>query len=535
MVQPASADGRSTAPPGGDLPLRDLDFVATDAPLRDDVRRLGVLVGEVIAEQQGQAFFEHVERVRRAAIARREAGAPLDQLVQALPVDDLDAAEAMVRAFSTWFGAVNLAERVHRIRRRRDYQKAGSTAQPGSLQAVVAQLRQAGVDRAELEQALAGLRLMPVFTAHPTEAVRRALLEKEREVVERLVADLDRTRTPQERAVDRERIRMALTAGWQTAELAVERPTVADELEHVGYYLSEVLYRVLPVFHEALDAAIAQAYDPPGSDPARSRTVAFPQLLRFGSWVGGDMDGNPNVGADTIAAALSAQRAQAIAAYRRDLAHLASLLSQSTSRIAVDPALMQRIERYRTLLPSAARRLTPRQQDMPYRVLLRLMSARLAATAGGRSGGYEGADGFVADLEAVGASLRRHAGVHAGWFAVRRVLRRAQAFGFHLATLDLRQDARVHDAALAALFDDPDWSGRSAAERAARLGEALAAPVDPPALDATGDACQRQHRQRIGGAAAHADDERAQGSRPVLAQRRGRGGEHRQHPLGAQR
>src|SRR5690606_31011017 len=126
-----------------------------------------------------------------------------------------------------------------------------------------------------------------------------------REVVERLVADLDRTRTPQERAVDLARIRMALTAGWQTAELPAERPTVADELEHVGYYLGEVLYRVLPVFHEALEAAIHRAYDGGPVDPVAAGLPEFPRLLRFGSWVGGDMDGNPNVGADTIATALA--------------------------------------------------------------------------------------------------------------------------------------------------------------------------------------------------------------------------------------
>src|SRR5690606_3025594 len=161
-----------------------------------------------------------------------------------------------------------------------------------------------------------------------------------------------------------------LTAGWQTAELPAERPTVADELEHVGYYLGEVLYRVLPVFHEALEAAIHRAYDGGPVDPVAAGLPEFPRLLRFGSWVGGDMDGNPNVGADTIATALAMQREQAIAAYRRDLAHLASLLSQTTSRVEVDRAVLQRIEHYRTLLPAAAQRLKPRQQAMPYRNLL---------------------------------------------------------------------------------------------------------------------------------------------------------------------
>ena len=151
----------------------------------------------------------------------------------------------------------------------------------------------------------ADLQIEPVFTAHPTEAVRRALLEKEAEIVRCLIDDLDRNRTPGERRLDLARIRMALTSGWQTAENAIEKPTVADELEHVSYYLGHVLYLILPVFHELLADAVLTVYGQP--------LPALPPLLRFGSWVGGDMDGNPFVGADTIAASLAAQRARSSA------------------------------------------------------------------------------------------------------------------------------------------------------------------------------------------------------------------------------
>src|SRR5690606_3551848 len=152
-----------------------------DRPLRADVNRLGALVGEILAEQRGDAFLAAVERVRVAAIRRRETGGAIGELADALRAavggEDLEEAEALARAFSTYFNAVNLAERVHRIRRRRDYQKAGAAPQPGGFEDVLARLDAEGVTREEVLALLPRLRIEPVFTAHPTEAVRRALLE----------------------------------------------------------------------------------------------------------------------------------------------------------------------------------------------------------------------------------------------------------------------------------------------------------------------------------------------------------------------
>jgi phosphoenolpyruvate carboxylase len=175
-------------------PLREpLDFAESDTLLRDDVRRLGAMVGDMLAEQVSTAFLEQVEAVRRIAIARREQGEPVDALAARLADVPLGDAEALVRAFAAYFGATNVAERVHRIRRRRDYQRQGSAPQPGGLEAVLLDLRNDGVGLAELQALLPRMCIEPVFTAHPTEAVRRALLLKERTIVERLVADIDRT------------------------------------------------------------------------------------------------------------------------------------------------------------------------------------------------------------------------------------------------------------------------------------------------------------------------------------------------------
>ena len=442
-------------------PLRDIDLPPTDALLREDVKRLGVLVGEILAEQVSPTFLAEVEALRVAAIRRREAGAPIEALSDGLAGLPLDRAELLVRAFAAYFQAVNLAERVHRIRRRRDYQRLDSAPQPGGLEDSLRQLKADGVDAATVCALIARLRVEPVFTAHPTEAVRRELLEKESEVVRCLVEDIDRGLTPQERRSDIERMRLALTASWQTDETPPEKPSVADEFEHVAFYLSDVLYRVLPVFHEVFEDALRSVYGDDAPD--------LPAVLGFGSWVGGDMDGNPNVGAATIEATLSGQRALVLANYRRDLARLGELLSQSSGRVDVSHELRRRSDEYARRFPHAADTLKPRHADMPYRRFCALVSARLGATAQDKREGYGDSEEFLADLRLVEASLQAHRGEHAGGFAVRRLRRRAQAFGFHLATLDLRQESTQHDLALAELLGDAQWPSRGWEERAERL------------------------------------------------------------------
>lgn len=450
-------------------PLRErLQFAPTDALLREDVRRLGALVGTMLAEQVSPRFLARVEAVRRAAIDRREQQLDADALAAQLREVPLAEAEALVRAFAAYFNAVNLAERVHRIRRRRDYQKAGDAPQPGGLAATCRELREEGVGFEEVQALLLRMRLEPVLTAHPTEAMRRALLAKEQDIVRRLVADIDRTRTPAEQAQDARRILQGLSTAWQTSEAPPVRPTVADEMAHVGFYLGEVLYRLLPAFHRDAAEAVEAAW---------GRRPKLGPVLRFGTWVGGDMDGNPNVGAQTMLETLAAQRVQVLGLYRRDLRTLAMVLTQTIDRVAIGDDVLARIARYRELLPRAAARLRERHSDMPYRQLLELMQARLAATTDGEAGGYADAGEFIADLESIDASLKAARGEHAGRQALWRVRLRATSFGFHLAALDLRQDSAVHDAALAALLDDADWAQRPLPERIARLHALLDEPV----------------------------------------------------------
>ena len=457
-----------------------LVFATPDVPLRDDVRRLGALVGDLLAEQVSADFLEEIERIRTTAIARRESDTPPAGLLSLLEGREPRAAEALVRAFSTYFQVVNIAERVHRIRRRRDYQRSGTdTPQPEGLHDALRRLKAQGVTLDELSEWLPRIDVEPVFTAHPTEAVRRALLEKEQLMVASLVDNLDGMRTPNERATDAARFRMALTASWQTADSSPVRPTVEDEREHVGFYLTQVLYRVIPVMYETLEHAIEETY---GS------TLALPRLLRFGTWVGGDMDGNSNVDAHTIAGTLDAQRRAVLDRYLNELWQLASLLSQSTTLVAVSPALSAQLERYQALLPDAAARSRPRHGDMPYRLLNDLMRARLQATLDDADGAYAAPAELEHDLQLILDSLEVNKGLHAGWFAVRRLLWRVRSFGFHLARLDVRQESSVHARAVADALGQADWDSQDATHRAGLLGPYASGEQALPQVDDEGNA-----------------------------------------------
>lgn len=463
------------------MPRHDLVFPVKDAELREDVHMLGALVGDVIREQGGEDLFEAVESDRQAAIAQREGEAEgAVQLV--VRTRDVPAAQArdLVRAFSTWFEMVNMAEKVHRIRRRRQYLNEGET-QPGGIEEAIVTLKEKGLGLADIRRLMLQMWIEPVFTAHPTESTRRTILRKQQKIAQLLLGRLGLSRSAAETRRIWERIRTEITSGWQTADNSRERLTVADEREHVLFFIVEVLYQIVPVFYEEIAAALERVYGP------EARELELPEILRFGSWVGGDMDGNPDVNAKTIRETIARHQQLIVNRYFLECQRLAESLSQSAARIGVSAELQERIERYQALL-SAAHSLSPARHDrMPYRVFLGQVMERLRATYEGRQGHYESASHFHADLNLIVASLLANRGEHAGAFQVRRLMRRVRTFGFHLATLDIRQSSAVHRAVISQGFGDSSWSLRTAEERTARLRTALERDESPTAvLDATG-------------------------------------------------
>ncbi|MCP3915768.1 MAG: phosphoenolpyruvate carboxylase [bacterium] len=441
-------------------------FAPKDRPLRADVGWLGGLLGDLLREQGPPQLFETVERARLAA-RRRRRGQEDAEAELASVMSDLEPVLALevVRAFSAYFGLANMAERVHRIRRRVDYERDG-VAQRGGFRAVFGEMASRGVSLGEVRTRLSGLCVEPVFTAHPTEAVRRTLLKKDqriaRALVERFQVD---GMTPEESSRTGARIALEIASGWQTEEQLRERPSVAEEVEHVLFFLSDVLYRVVPALHEDLERAAESVYG--------ERVGLERPLVRFGSWVGGDMDGNPNVGADTVRATLCRHLELVLRQYAREVRELFERLSQSTTRVEVDAAIHERIAAYRELLPQTWAAIPSRYHEMPYRLLLWLMSDRLERKGRSAPGAYLNPAEFRADVACIEHSLASNGGERAGRALVGRLLVRLDTFGFHLATLDVRQDAEVHRRVVGELLGTADFPELEAGERTRRLAAAL--------------------------------------------------------------
>ncbi len=454
---------------------QDITFEDKEQALRDDVRMLGTLVGELIREQGGQELFDLVESARLRSIRRREGNEKPDERLEDLVSNlDLDLALQVIRAFSTYFQMVNTAEKVHRIRRRREYLQEVGQYQPGGLEETLVKLKAAGLGLDDLRELMKRMRIEPVFTAHPTEPTRRTILRKEQHIVRRLIDMLNPTMTVQETHAAIENIKLEATTGWQTAEHPSEQMTVADELEHVLFFVTDVLYRALPPFYEDFASAALSVYGP------EAKNLEIPTILRFASWVGGDMDGNPNVNAKTIRSTMIRQRSLILDLYYRELRSLSAKLSQSITSIGVNEDVLKRIEEYRGEFPNAYHAVPLRHREMPYRVLLRLVQQRLQATYDDEAYPYESVRQFRDDIAMIGASLADNKGEHAGLFAVRRLLRRIDTFGFHMVTLDVRQDAMVHREVIGECLGIEDWLDWTPADRAARIVEAIRQKDPPP-------------------------------------------------------
>lgn len=331
-------------------------------------------------------------------------------------------------------------------------------------------------DPEALLECLNDLLIEPVFTAHPTEATRRSLLEKQQVIARQLIRKLDPTLTIPERRSIMAQIRSEITAAWQTEEHPSDRISVTDERDNVMFFLTQILYRVAPVFYEHIRQSMADVYP---IDP----DYRIPTVLRFSSWVGGDMDGNPNVTAATIEESLQRHRRAIIHRYYDDVMELSWRLSQSASRVSFDAQIADRVLLYRELLGDRLTKVHPRHETMFYRRFMRLVAGRLQATLDGHAAAYKQPDDFQRDIQLVADSLRDNKGEHAGLFSVNRLLRKVQTFGFHLATLDVRQDSLVYRQAIGAGLNESDWLNKPVSERIEKITRALTSDQPPMDVD----------------------------------------------------
>jgi phosphoenolpyruvate carboxylase len=459
-----------------------IKFPPKHLALREDVHQLGMLVGDMLREQGGEPLYAMVEGDRLAALARR-GGAEQDQNLESRVAGRPPAvARDLVRAFSTWFQSVNLAERVHRIRRRREYFLVdGGKPQPGGIEDSLAALKNQGMSLDGALAVLADLRIEPIFTAHPTESARRTQLRRQQRMADSLLERLNPNLDPQEIRDIWSRLNTEITTGWQTEEHPRQRLTVADEREHAMFHFAEVLYRIVPTFYEEIETGLTRIFG------ACASGIESPRILQFGTWVGGDMEGAADVHGKTIRETLARQQQVIVNEYFAECQMLSQLLSQSASRINISPELKRRIDEYMVLLPAARSASPLRHDQMPYRVFFAQMGERLRQTYEGIGNRYEKVEQFRADLMLVAQSLLANRGASAGFTLVRRLLMRVDTFGFHLATLDLKQRADVHHRVIAQGIDDPQWPQRSPEDRLHRLTHLLAHDIGPSApLDALG-------------------------------------------------
>jgi phosphoenolpyruvate carboxylase len=422
-----------------------------ERPLVEDIRLLGRILGDVIREQEGVAAYELVERVRKLSVAFRRDADPdadhaLKKLLKALTGEQT---VSVIRAFTYFSHLANLAEDRHHIRRRAIHERAGDT-QEGSIEVALARLRWAGIGPRTISQTLAQAHVSPVLTAHPTEVQRKSILDAERDIANLLVARdeikahaLPRDAlAPRELAANEVQIRARVMQLWQTRLLRFTKLTVADEIENALSYYESTFLREIPKIYADLEREL-------GQHPVAS-------FLRMGQWIGGDRDGNPNVTAQTLEYALRRQSEVALRHYQTEVHFLGGELSLSAMLVAVTPEMQALAQR------SPDR--NEHRQDEPYRRALTGIYSRLAATLKALTGGeaarhavapqnaYPRAEDFLADLRTIQASLLAH---HAQALVAQRLhplVRAVEVFGFHLATVDLRQSSDQHELVVAELL-----------------------------------------------------------------------------------
>ena len=463
-----------------------------DLPLREDIRLLGRLLGDTLQEQEGPERFELVENIRRTAVRfhrDRDPGAKRD-LEATLSRLDHETAISVVRAFSFFSQLANIAEDLHHNRRRRAHLLAGSPPQEGSVALALERLRQAGVAESRLTAFFARALISPVLTAHPTEVQRKSILDCQMEVA-RLLAERDRSvLTPDEARGNEEALRCAILRLWQTRILRATRLTLNDEIENGLAYYHYTFLREVPRLHAEIEDLAANHLGESG--------FRMPAILRIGSWIGGDRDGNPHVTHEVMLHAVQRQSTLALDFYLAEVHQLGAELSMAQRLVHVSAELEQ--------LAMVSPDRSEHRRDEPYRRALTGIYSRLAATAQrldhyspehravGAAQPYADCNEFIRDLDIIIDSLRGNGAQRIARGRPRHLRRAAEVFGFHLCPLDMRQHSSVHEQLVAELFarggGNDNYAGLPEAGRVELLLQEIATPrpLKSPHLDYSAEA-----------------------------------------------
>ncbi|SFU44066.1 Phosphoenolpyruvate carboxylase, type 1 [Nitrosomonas eutropha] len=422
-----------------------------DHPLREDIRLLGRMLGDTIRELEGEPMFDLVETIRQTAVRFRreqdeEAGKELDTILNHLSHKETT---AVVRAFSYFSLLSNIAEDLHHNRRRRAHLRAGSPPQDGSVTLALERVAAKGINTQQLENFFAGALISPVLTAHPTEVQRRSILDYQLKI-QRLLKERDRTQlTPNELRHNEEDLRSAIQTLWQTRVLRSVRLTVQDEIENGLIYYHYTFLRQIPYIYAKIEDILERHMD-----KAAPRIASF---LRIGSWIGGDRDGNPFVTHQIMLHAAERHSALILDYYIEEVEKIGQAMSLTERLIKVTSELEG--------LASTAPGLPASRIDEPYRRVFLGMHARLIATSRylsphvGRqyqentAEPYADSAEFVHDLDIVIRSLKQHQSNKLAQGAIRDLRRAVDVFGFHLASLDMRQHSKIHEQVVSELYE----------------------------------------------------------------------------------
>lgn len=431
------------------------DRTVKDTPLRRDVRLLGRLLGDVIKEQVGQKLFEKVEHLRQLAIQHRERVirqdttdteadlmARFEAQVAGVSLED---AYRLTKSFAIYFELTNLAETNHRKRRRRAALLAsGRNSEPGTFRGTLDRLKEHGYTLDQVLDQLRKIEAVPVFTAHPTEVARRTVLFKRRRILAELAA-LDRLPLTEVEALRSEAaISGEITALWQTDQIQRRNPTVRDEIKMGLDYFPGCLIETIPVVYAELAQALCDVYD------VEVSPSDLPGMVRFGSWIGGDRDGNPFVTAARTEDALRMARGVILEYYIRQIHELLKYLSSSVGQIDASTELTSAVAAYRERFKQVNPANPARSSHELYRCFLDFVLHRLEVTRTTPThiDAYADTSEFREDLQLLGRSLTANRGERIARLELEPLLRQVQTFGFHLVTLDIRQHGRVHATAV---------------------------------------------------------------------------------------
>ncbi len=462
----------------------------TDKPLRARVKLLGTLLGNILRTQEGGHLLASVEALRKGYISLRREDDPrkrarMARLIRSLDPDTLS---KVVRAFAIYFSLVNIAEEDYQHQCRRKLERRSRKPWRGSFEETLAEMAQAGYDAERVQTLLDQLLYMPVITAHPTESKRLTVMENLRRIFDQN-ARLDDTRlTKAERQEITQALQDQIQILWKTDEVRAQKPRVNDEIRQGLYYFHESLFRAVPQVYRRLEQAVARHW----SDTDGTPQVRVPSFLRFGSWIGGDRDGNPNVTPDTTVLALRLQSQVALLEYIVRIRDLGHLLTFSDRLCTPSAELMTSLERDERFAPEVFAEKPDRFRHEPYRRKLFIMRFRLernlvavknrlaGKNVAPHPAAYPSEEEFLDDLRLIHASLHSHGDGNIADGALRDLIRLVETFGFYLLKLDIRQESTVHsDTVAEILAQHPDQPEYAKLDEETRL-EHLATLIDAP-------------------------------------------------------